>query len=265
LPKKQKIVILKFLRPARMKSNSFLKLSWAQAPPEQMVETKRSLVWKWKKEVANLTTKTSLMRKLSVYLTNSWINWSSRSLIISLIKRAKTVLLKKPFCADLPITSSLVLMAQFQAVNLPSFSITHHFWKYKELTDKTEFSNSLKKIWNHTQLSHSESIILLIPIIAWSMRSSLPVSDWLMEDRGTACGPDLFVRVSSGIWINFKRLIILQGPGTSATKAISGAMFSDRGEDTAKISRYARQLIFSRRITNVGVTNEKWATIKTCT
>lgn len=156
-------------------------------------------------------------------------------------------------------------MAQFQAVSLPSFSIILLSWKSKDLSDKIVSSNSLKMIWNRTQLWHSESIILLIPIIAWWTRSSLLVSDLLTVDRGTACGPDWFVRVSSGIWINFKRLITLQGLGTSDTKATSGEMFSARDEDTAKISRYARQPIFSPRTTNVGVTKEKWATTKTCT
>ena len=265
LLKKQKTVIPKSQRPARTKNNSFLKLSWALAPPEQMAETKRNLAWKWKKEAANPTIKNSLMRRPNAFLINSWINLSSKSRIILSIKRAKTVRLKKPSCADLQTTSLLVPTVQFQADSRPFSSTTHLSWKSRDRSDKTEFSNLLRTIWNRIRLSRLELIIQLIPIIAWWMRSSSPDSDWLMVDPGTACGPGWFVRVSSGIWINFKRLIILLGPGTSATKATFGETFRDRGEDTEKISRYVRRPIFSRRTTNVGVTSEKWATTKICT
>jgi hypothetical protein len=49
----------------------------------------------------------------------------------------------------------------------------------------------------------------------------------------------------------------LQEPGTLVIKEIFGEMFSVRGVDMEKISRYVPPLIFSPRTTNVGVTKEK--------
>ena len=79
LPKKQKIAILKFQQPAPTRSSCFLKLSWAQAQPEQMAETRRSSAWKWKKEAANQAIKISLTKRPNAFLTSSWTNWWYRS------------------------------------------------------------------------------------------------------------------------------------------------------------------------------------------